>query len=133
MIDVTWQQATTQVYSLNTIAVLVYHTHYYVAAVTKVLQDEPLNAKDKYSFDVPPIERQEDWDSLLKKMFNDAEVFSGLIEGLPEARLWETFTDEKYGNYYRNLQGIIEHLHYHLGQIVLIKKILAEQAAKEIE
>jgi hypothetical protein len=30
----------------------------------------------------------------------------------------------KYGNYYRNLHGIIEHTHYHLGQIVLIKKLL---------
>ena len=33
---------------------------------------------------------------------------------------------EKYGNYFRNLTGIIEHLHYHLGQIVLIKKLIAE-------
>jgi len=32
--------------------------------------------------------------------------------------------EEKYGNYYRNFHGIIEHCHYHLGQIVLIKKML---------
>ncbi len=44
------------------------------------------------------------------------------IEQLPESKLWETFSDEKYGNYYRNIHGIIEHIHYHLGQIVLIKK-----------
>ena len=42
--------------------------------------------------------------------------------------LWETFADEKYGHYYRNLHGIIEHTHYHLGQIVLIKKLLQQQA-----
>lgn len=124
--DVDWQQATTQVHGFNTIATLVYHTNYYVDAATKVLQGEPLNAKDKYSFDLPPIQSQADWERLLAKTWADAERFAGLIEQLPEQRLWEDFTDKKYGNYYRNLHGIIEHLHYHLGQIVLIKKIVAQ-------
>ena len=52
--DVSWQQATTQVYSFNTIATLVYHANYYVSAVLKVLEGEQLNAKDKYSFELPP-------------------------------------------------------------------------------
>ncbi len=34
--DVNWQQATTQVYNLNTIAILVFHISYYVNAVLKV-------------------------------------------------------------------------------------------------
>ena len=49
----TWQQATTQVYSFNTIATLVFHSGYYVAAVLKVLGGEPLNAKDSFSFNHP--------------------------------------------------------------------------------
>ena len=122
--DVNWQQATTQVFGLNTIAVLVYHIHYYVGAAAKVLQGGPLDASDKYSFDCPPIQSQEDWDKLLEKTWADAEAFARLIEQLPESKLWEDFSDNKYGNYYRNLHGIIEHLHYHLGQIVLIKKIV---------
>ena len=122
--DVNWQQATTQVYSLNTIAVLVYHMNYYVSVVTKILQGEPLNASDKYSFGLPPILSQEDWEKLLNKTWADAENFASLIEQLPESKLWEDFSDNKYGNYYRNLHGIIEHVHYHLGQIILIKKIL---------
>ena len=125
--DVTWQQATTQVYSLNTIATLVSHIHYYVSEVTKVLHGEPLNAKDEFSFNLPPIRSHADWEALLNKTFTEAETFAGLIEHIPEAKLWEHFTDEKYGNYYRNLQGIIEHTHYHLGQIVIIKKILLQQ------
>lgn len=122
--DVNWQQATTQVFGLNTIAVLVYHIHYYVGAAEKVLRGGSLDASDKYSFDCPPIQSQEDWERLLEKTWADAEAFAGLIEQLPEATLWEDFSDNKYGNYYRNLHGIIEHMHYHLGQIVLIKKIL---------
>jgi len=123
---VTWQQATTQVYSFNTIATLVYHTNYYVSAVLKVLQGEPLDAHDKYSFDLPPIQSREDWETLLNKTWADAENFAVLVEQLPESRLWEDFLGKKYGNYYRNLHGIIEHTHYHLGQIVLIKKILLQ-------
>ena len=124
--DVTWKQATTQVYSFNTIAVLIYHMNYYVSAVLKVLQGESLESKDKYSFDHPPIKSQEDWEKILDKTWNDAEKIAGLIEKLPDNKLGEDFTDKKYGNYYRNLHGIIEHIHYHLGQIVLIKKILLQ-------
>jgi hypothetical protein len=35
--DVTWQQATRQVYTFNTIATLVFHVNYYVSAALKVL------------------------------------------------------------------------------------------------
>ena len=128
--DVTWQQATTKIYSLNTIATLVFHINYYVSAVTKVLQGEPLTAHDKYSFDLPPIQNQEDWEKLLNKTWSDAENFVQLIDQLPESKLGETFSDEKYGTYYRNIHGIIEHTHYHLGQIVLIKKILLQSPGK---
>jgi hypothetical protein len=127
--DVTWQEATTQVYNLNTIATLAFHIHYYVAAVLKVFQGEPLNAHDTYSFAHPPINSQEDWDNLLKKMWLDAEQFAMLTEQQPDGKMWEHFTDEKYGSYYRNLHGIIEHSHYHLGQIALIKKILRHNKA----
>ena len=129
--DLTWQQATQKVYSFNTIATLVYHMNYYVEAVLKVLEGHTLNASDKYSFDLPPIISQEDWKKLLDKTWADAERFAGLIELLPEKRLWEDFSDHKYGNYYRNIAGIIEHIHYHLGQIVLIKKIILQMEVDE--
>lgn len=129
--DVTWQQATTKIYSLNTIATLVFHINYYVGAVLKVLRGGPLDAHDKYSFDLPPIQSGEDWETLLNKMWTEAESFANLVEQLPESKLAETFSDEKYGNYFRNLHGIIEHTHYHLGQIVLIKKILLQSNDNE--
>ena len=122
--DINWQQATTKIYSFNTIAALVFHMNYYVSAVIKVLQGEPLNAGDKYSFDVPAIASEEDWKKLLDKTWTEAETFAMLVKQLPENKLWEDFSDNKYGNYYRNIHGIIEHIHYHLGQIVLIKKLL---------
>lgn len=121
---IAWQQATIKVYSLNTIAALVYHINYYVSAVLKVLEGVPLDAHDKYSFDLPLIQSDEDWEKLLNKTWTDAKNLATLIEQLPESTLENDFSEKKYGSYYRNLHGIIEHTHYHLGQIVLIKKII---------
>jgi hypothetical protein len=129
--NVNWQQATVKIYSLNSIGTLVYHTNYYVDAVLQVLEGGPLNAHDKFSFDLPPIQSQEDWEKLLNKTWADAKKFATLVEQLPERKLREIFSDEKYGNYYRNIHGIIEHTHYHLGQIVLIKKLLSTMTASD--
>jgi uncharacterized damage-inducible protein DinB len=126
---ITWEQAITKVHNLNTIATLVFHINYYVSAVLKVLQGEALQASDKYSFDHPPINSADDWQKLVTKALAEAELFAVQIEQLDETKLWEDFTDPKYGNYYRNLSGIIEHTHYHLGQITLVKKILNETKA----
>ncbi len=122
--DVTWQEATTKLKDFNTIATLLFHINYYVNPVLKVLQGEPLIASDKYSFDCPEITSQEDWEKLVQKAFDEAELFAREIEKLDELKLYDVFSEEKYGNYFRNLLGIIEHTHYHLGQISLIKKLI---------
>ncbi len=122
---VSWQQATTKIEHFNTIAVLVFHINYYAEALLKVLRGDPLDSHDKYSFDLPPIESQQGWDQLLQTLWTNAEILAQAIELLPESKLDETFVLEKYGNYYRNLHGVIEHTHYHLGQMVLLKKMLA--------
>jgi len=128
--DVTWQQAVSKVHSFNTIATLVYHIDYFVVALLDVLNGNPLDAHDKFSFDHPPIQSEQDWQSMLDKVYRDAESCAALIEQLPESKLWEDFSENKYGNYYRNIHGIVEHLHYHLGQIVLIKKLLSQADEK---
>ena len=118
-----WQQAVKKVYNLNSIADLVFHINYYVSAIIKVLEGGPLDAHDKFSFDTPPIQSQADWNHLREKALNDAEKLSSLMEQLPDNKLEEDFDIGKYGNYFRNLHGLIEHTHYHLGQISLLKKI----------
>lgn len=125
--DITWQQAITKIQDFNTIATLVFHTHYFVAVALKVLQGGPLVGNDTLSFDHPPIHNQADWEAMLNQYWKDAEAFATLVEKLPEEQYWEVFTDIKYGNYYRNLHGIIEHTHYHLGQIVVLKKLVQNQ------
>jgi len=126
--DVNWKQATTKISSLNTIADLVFHLNYYVAGILNVLKGGSLNIRDKYSFNLPPIESQEDWKKLQSKTLKDAEKFADMIEQMPEEKLKEVFVDKKYGDYERNIHAMIEHSYYHLGQIVLIKKMLLERA-----
>jgi len=87
------------------------------------LEGNPLNGDDKVSFDHPPIQSKEDWDKLLNKVWQDGGKMTKLIEQLPEEKLWENIGAEKYGNYFRNLLGVIEHIHYHLGQIAILKKM----------
>lgn len=125
--DLTWQQANTRVYSLHTIATLVFHMNYYVSATIEVLRGGSLNAKDKLSFDCPPISSQDDWERLLNKTWADAEELASLIEQMPDSQLSDNFVDKQYGTYYRCLQGPIEHCHYHLGQIAVIKTILQHE------
>ncbi|MBN9312987.1 MAG: hypothetical protein J0I53_08035 [Chryseobacterium sp.] len=86
-----------------------------------------LEISDQYSFDFPPIESQQQWENFLENFWKDSEEFSTLIETLPQEKLHEDFVEKNYGTYLRNLDGMIEHCYYHLGQIVLIKKIINQK------
>jgi uncharacterized damage-inducible protein DinB len=124
--DISLNEALTKIGNLNSIAALTFHMNYYVAAILKVFEGGPLDAKDKYSYALPPLRTNEEWEEMLNKSWRDAETLAILIEKMPEEKNIETFVDEKYGNYLRNIIGVIEHLHYHLGQVVFLKKLLRE-------
>ena len=119
------QLAQTKVGDLNTIAILAQHVHYYIKGVSNVFKGGALEIKDAYSFNFPPMTSETEWKSFLDNFFKDAEEFATLVEKLPENILKDNFTDKKYGTYQRNIDGMIEHCYYHLGQIVLIKKLTA--------
>ncbi|WP_284652289.1 DUF1572 domain-containing protein [Flavobacterium terrisoli] len=119
-----WELATSKVVDLNTIAVLAQHIHYYINGINNVFKGGTLDIRDKYSFDFPPIDSQSKWDDFLMKFWHASEEFAALIEQMPEEKLNEGFVDEKYGTYQRNIDAMIEHAYYHLGQIVLLKKMI---------
>lgn len=118
--DVSLIQSKHKFQEYNTIGVLAFHIHYIVKVASQVLSGGPLVGNDKLSFDVPDFKRQ----AYLNQIWDDANLFCERIKQLDDSKLWEDFTESKYGNYYRNIQGIIEHTHYHLGQIILLKKQL---------
>ena len=119
-----WQQATQQVGQLNTIALLTYHINYYLRGLLQVLHGGALEIKDKYSFDMPPVTNDKEWLSLTTEFFSNAEKFVAAVAILPDEKMDEHFVDPKYGTWYRNLEAVVEHSYYHLGQISLVKKLL---------
>lgn len=122
--DVDVEEANAKYESLNTIALLAFHLNYYLEGVINVFKGGTLDIKDKFSYDMPLMTSQEEWDTMRKNIFRNAEYFITLVEQMPTSQLNDAFSDEKYGTYHRNLLGILEHSYYHLGQIVLIKKLL---------
>ena len=121
-----WKIAVKPVQNLNTIAILAQHIHYYIKGLNQVFKGGTLDIKDKFSFDFPPIQSQEEWNNFLEKFWNDSQEFASFVEQMPDEKLNEPFVDEKYGTYRRNIDCMIEHSYYHLGQIVLIKKLLTQ-------
>ncbi|RZJ33178.1 MAG: DUF1572 domain-containing protein [Flavobacterium sp.] len=120
-----WNLATASYGSLNTVSVLAQHINYYLEGVLKVFQGGNLDISDKYSFDFAPVKSQKNWDDFLIRFFNNAEEFALQIESMSEDKLRGVFVDEKYGSIQRNIDGMIEHAYYHLGQIVILKKLSA--------
>ena len=64
---------------------------------------------------------------MVNSLITNAEVFANKVEQLEDNQLLDAFVDEKYGSYQRNIEGMIEHCYYHLGQISLIKKMILEK------
>ena len=129
--DLNWKDAIHKVEDFNTIADLTFHIHYYITGVAKVLEGGSLDIKDKFSFDSPPINSEQDWRNLVQTFCSDSEKFIRLVENMTDEKLKDNFVDEKYGTYYRNIDVMIEHTYYHLGQIILIKKRITKEKSNK--
>lgn len=122
--DVSFKEATSPYKNLHSIAMLTFHINYYIAGVLEVLKGKELCIRDRHSFDMPELQSKQEWEQLRTTLFKNAEEFSNYLTQLTDQKIEENFVDKKYGNYNRNINGMIEHCYYHLGQIVLIKKLL---------
>ncbi len=121
--DVTFGEATDSSLPFNSIALLVFHTNFYLRIVHKRLNGDTTKFKQEDSFIMPPLTSEAAWQALLQQTWEDAEAFARTVEQLPEARIWEEISKGN-GSFYKNIHGVVEHNHYHLGQIVLVKKLL---------
>lgn len=122
--DVTYIQANQQVNSCNTIISLTYHIQYYVQSILQVMNGGALDSKDIYSYDHPKMDNQKQWEEFQQSIWSSVESLASQIELMPNENYQNIFVDEKYGNYFRNILGLIEHTHYHLGQLALLKKFI---------
>lgn len=111
---------------IEKISVLTYHINYYLSGLLSAFETGKLEISDKYSFDLPPISSQASWDKLVSDFLNNAQQFADWVEQMDDSVLDQPFIDERYGTLLRNIEGVIEHSYYHLGQISLIKKLIVE-------
>jgi uncharacterized damage-inducible protein DinB len=126
LLKLDWEQAVTKFENLNSIAALTYHINYYLSGILNVFKGGNLEIHDKYSFDLPSIASEKDWELLRESLFENAALFARYVENMSDEKLDEIFVAEKYGSYVRNIEGVIEHSYYHLGQVSLIVKLLGK-------
>ena len=126
LLNTSWEQAIKKYGDLNTIASLTYHINYYLEGILNVFYGGDLEIRDADSFNASEIINQNDWLSLVNTFLSNSKIFANEVEKLSDEALHKIFVNEKYGTYYRNIEGVIEHSYYHLGQIVLIKKMIAD-------
>lgn len=109
--------------SPNTIAALLHHITFWNRLMIQRMNGIDVKDEDKNGYNVPLLQTEEDWLheivdnnisshelALATDNFDENKLSDPLIQGGSSA--------------YKNLQGTVEHVHYHLGQIVIIKKLI---------
>lgn len=127
--DVHLNMACFRLQDTNSIATIVNHIAYYLAPVRKTLQGLPLEASDRASFEIPEPATEDTFAKAKAYLFSEAKNIVSVINEMTDEQMLSDFYGNKYGNCYKNIVGIIEHCHYHLGQIILIKKVYAASTA----
>jgi hypothetical protein len=120
--DISRQQAIQKIGDTNTIAVLVHHMNFYNTVVYDRCFGEQHEFNHEDSF-VIEINNEEDWLRLQKNYFENVERIHQAILSMDEEKLF-TVRSNNQNTFYKNLHGLIEHIHYHLGQLSLLKKII---------
>ncbi|WP_300601363.1 DinB family protein [Niabella sp.] len=121
--DIDWKEAFAPVpFSVNTIASLLNHIAYWNGIVAERGRGLMPVIAVHNGFDVPEA-APEHWETLKTALFRSAQDLAAVIRGFDEEKLDAPVLPE-HSSAYKNFQGQVEHAHYHLGQIVMIKKYL---------
>jgi uncharacterized damage-inducible protein DinB len=115
--------------SPNTIASLLYHLSYWNRVMMQRMKGVKVAVPESNGFDVPELRTDHDWGNLKNDLFDSSRQLAEAIRAFDETKLMDPILPE-YSSVYKNLQGTVEHLHYHLGQIVILKKLVKK--AEEI-
>ncbi len=93
-----------------------------------MFQGGDLVIKDKYSFDMPEISSESEWLDLVHEFLSNAQLYIGHVERMEDQQLSQSFVKKEYASYSRNIEAQMAHSYYHLGQIVMIKKLVVQKA-----
>lgn len=122
--DINWRQAQQQTTgSSNTIASLLHHLYYWNGILMQRINGINPSIPDANGYDVGELKNENDWNTLKEKTHQSFIQLADAVKTFPEEKLSEPYAAGK-SSYYKNFQGIVEHAHYHLGQMVILKKLL---------
>ena len=121
--DVTADEAfTVTAASPNTIASLLHHISWWNYHMIGRINGVEGNIPASNGFDIP---ENMDWQQIKDENIISAHELATAIREFDVTRLEQPILPG-YSSAYKNLQGSVEHVHYHLGQIVIIKKLLRQ-------
>lgn len=109
--------------SSNTIAGLVNHLAFWNRVMAVRIRGEKVEIPESNGFDNSPLADEDEWQSLKKDCFKSGKVLAEAIRKLSNEQLQLEILPG-YPSAYKSLQGAVEHVHYHLGQMVILKQLL---------
>ncbi|WP_346236297.1 DinB family protein [Niabella insulamsoli] len=119
-----WQDAAIKApFSPNNMAMLLYHITYWNRIVAQRGHGVFPEINRENGMNAPMIENEEEWDKLIKDNRLSAHELATVIEGYDIGNLFSPILSG-HSSAYKNFQGQVEHVHYHLGQMVMLKKYL---------
>jgi hypothetical protein len=121
--DISFEQATHKAGNANTIALLLHHIDFYNRVVYDRCFGQQNEFKHEDSLHVQ-VDSDAGWLELQKRYFDTADKLHQFILTVKDEDLFIA-KGKNRRTLYKNLHGVIEHIHYHLGQINLLKKIIS--------
>lgn len=109
--------------SPNTIASLLHHLTFWNRLMIKRMQGVDVFVDEKNGYNLPALQTEEDWKQLQTDGYLSAHELAAAIAGFDESKLFELLV-QNGSSAYKNFQGTVEHTHYHLGQMVILKKLI---------
>ena len=106
----------------NTIAGLVHHLAFWNKVMMQRVQGIRVEIPVSNGFYNSPLEDEGQWRGLKSECFESGKALAEVISKLSNEQLQEPILPA-YPSLYKNLQGTVEHVHYHLGQIVILKQL----------
>ena len=118
---INWKRATFKAFAQgNSIWEITNHISHWREVVTRRITFVPLNEEEITGMDAPAMPTSEAWSKTLERFNISFEKLHQAILAFPEDKLETILTS---GTYLSTIIGLIEHDAYHLGQIILLKRM----------